>query len=532
MRPRPLLYDMRMGNISKQVDKLFTEWDRKDSPGCALGVISKGKFIYKRCYGMADLEHGVPLTPDSVFDVASTSKQFTAACIAILSRRGKLRLDDPIRKYLPEIPAYKHPITIRHLVHHTSGLRDYLTLMELAGMPYTNDYPDSEVYSLIARQKGLNFRPGTEHVYCNTGYLLLAEIVKRTSGMTLRQYADKNIFSPLGMKSTAFHDDCSRLVRNRAWGYAKGKEGNKVSLSLFDTVGDGGLYTTLNDLAIWDRNFYDNRVGGFGQSLIRELTTPGRLNGGEELNYAFGLFIEDYRGLKTIHHGGAWVGYRLEFIRFPGQEFSVICLANTEALDAIAMARKVADLYLSDKFTAPKPVTPEQKTAGKFRVKGKPGYYINEKNNGLVTLSAKGECSLELCGRIQKLNSVSASRLEAGNGSCRVDFDGPRELTLTLRNGRKSRYSWLPPAKGSPAQAAGYAGEYYSPELDATHKIVAKDKTLQFLLKGQEEPLKMFPVKKGLFKAGEYITIDFSRTGRQTFLLSTGRAKELMFRRK
>ncbi len=518
-----------MGNISKQVDKLFAEWDRDDSPGCALGVISKGRFIHKRCYGMADLEHGIPLTPDSVFDVASTSKQFTAACVALLARRGKLSLDDRIQKHLPEIPEYDHPVTIRHLIHHTSGLRDYLTLMYMAGMPYTNKYPDADIYSLIARQKRLNFRPGSDHMYCNTGYFLLAEIVKRVSGLTLRRYAAKNIFSRLGMASTHFHDDYSDIVKNRACGYKKEKKEHKGSVSILDVVGDGGLYTTLNDLARWDRNYYDNRVGGYGQDLIRELTTTGKLNNGEELAYAYGLFVEKYRGLNVVHHGGAWVGYRLELIRFPEQQFSVICLANTEALNAIAMARKVADLYLAKEF----PVLPgKPQAAKKIRAAGKPGYYFDSKTEDLIKLSARTGCSLELSGRTHKLNPVSAHHFEAENGACRVHFTGPKALRLTLKSGKESRYSWLPPSKERLSRTAGHAGEYFCPELDAGLKIFVKDKALHLLFKCETKPLKMTQVKKDLFKAGPEVTVYMNKPGQNKFTLTTGRVKGLVFTKK
>jgi CubicO group peptidase (beta-lactamase class C family) len=520
-----------MRDISKQVDSLFAEWNKKTAPGCALGVISKGKFIYKRCYGMANLEDGVPLTPDSVFDVASTSKQFTAACVAMLARRRKLSLDDRIQKHLPEIPEYNYPITIRHLIHHTSGLRDYLTLMTLSNRPYTNDYPSDEIFGLIARQKGLNFRPGAEHMYCNTGYFLLGEIVKRVSGLTLRQYAHKNIFAPLGMTSTHFHDDYSEIIPNRACGYAKGKKGPKTSISILDVVGDGGLYTTLNDLAIWDRNFYDNRLGGFGQSLIGELTAAGRLNNGECHNYAFGLFTENYRGLKAIHHGGSWVGYRSELIRFPEQRFSVICLANSEAIDAIALARKVADLYLAGKFPLSGPTPSKHKAGKKIPLAGRAGYYIHEKTEDLVLLSDKDGCSLELNGRALKLNRLSASQLEAVNGACRVEFTGPKQLCLTLRNGNKNIYSWLPKVKANPAQTLRHAGEYYCSELDITQSIAAKGKALRLLLKG-DEPQEMLEVKKDLFKAGPYITIRFNRPARGNFTLSTGRVKDLHFVRR
>lgn len=513
------------------MDELFKEWDNKNSPGCALGVVSKGKFIYMRCYGMASLEHSVPITPDSVFDVGSTSKQFTAACIAILARRRKLSLDDGIQKHLPEIPRYKYPVTVRHLIHHISGLRDYLTLMYLRGMRFENEYPNKEVFDLIAMQKGLNFRPGSEHLYCNTGYLLLGEIVKRVSGKTLRQYAQEQLFAPLGMKNTHFHDDLSEPVKNRAAGHSKGKAGHKISLSLFDVVGDGALHTTLNDLAIWDRNFYHNRVGGFGGGLIEELTTPGRLNCGKALNYAFGLFTENYRGLKTIHHGGSWIGYKAELVRFPEQEFSVICLANTEALDSISLARKTADIYLADRFTVAKPRPPKAAASKLGPITGKTGYYEQKKDGDLALLSRKGGYGLQLNGTTHKLARLTAAKLQAVSGAAEITFSGPKEFTLTRRNGQEDVYTWLPPMKISAAQAAKLTGDYYCPELNTTYTVNSNGKKLKTGIQDEELP-DLQPVKRDLFKAGPYLTLQFKKPGRARFSLNAGRVRDLVFYRK
>ena len=196
-----------MTPFTTKVDELFSEWNRPDSPGCAVAIIQRGQIIHSRGYGMADLEHAIPISTNSVFDIGSISKQFTAMSVAFLARQKKLSLDDEIQKHLPEIRRYKYPITIRHLIHHVSGLRDYTTLMELAGLPFENEYPDEEIISLIARQNELNFKPGDEHLYSNSGYFLLGEIVKRVSAMSLRAFADENIFTPLAMNSTHFHDD-------------------------------------------------------------------------------------------------------------------------------------------------------------------------------------------------------------------------------------------------------------------------------------------------------------------------------------
>jgi CubicO group peptidase (beta-lactamase class C family) len=334
-----------------KVDAIFAAWDKPDSPGIALGVIQDGKFIYKRGYGMADLEQGVAITSESTFYICSTSKQFTALSIALLEEQGKLSLDDDIRKYLPEMPQYERPVTIRHLVHHTSGIRDYLTLWNLAGRDFADSISEEEAIALIARQKALNFTPGEQHLYSNSGYFLLSVIVKRASGKSLREYADEQIFKPLAMANTHFHDDRTQIIRKRATGYnPKPGVGFSIVKTSFDLVGDGGLYTNVEDLFKWDQNFYNNKLGKGGQALLDRVLTKGKLNDGKELAYAFGLFHEAYKGLKAITHGGAFIGFSTELIRFPEQKFSVIVLSNLGIVDAGGLARKVADVYLANQL--------------------------------------------------------------------------------------------------------------------------------------------------------------------------------------
>ncbi|MBA3693269.1 MAG: serine hydrolase, partial [Acidobacteria bacterium] len=229
--------------LKVKVDALFAQWDKPDSPGCALGVIKDGNFIYKRGYGMANLDYNIPISPNTSFYIASTSKQFTAASIALLAREGKISLDDDIRKYLPEIPQYQSPITIRHLVYHTSGIRDYLDLTGLAGRHTEDVNTDDDFIKFIARQKNLNFKPGERYLYSNSGYFLLSQIVKRASGKSLRAFTDENVFKPLGMVNTRFHDDRSEIIKNRATGYFPRKGGGfSVLITNFDGVGDGGLF--------------------------------------------------------------------------------------------------------------------------------------------------------------------------------------------------------------------------------------------------------------------------------------------------
>ncbi len=338
-----------------RVDALFAEWDRPDSPGAALGIVKDGRLIYARGYGMANLEYDIPITPQNVFRTGSVGKMFTAMCIALLAEAGDLSLDDDIRKYLPEMPEYEPPVTIRHLVHHTGGLRGYLVLQGLAGR--VNDYyfTTEEGIALLARQKGVNFQPGEKYQYSNSGYFLLGEIVARVSGMPLSAFMQKEIFDRLGMKHTHLHDDRNRIVRNRATGYAPHDGGYRIAITQLEIVGDGSVFTTVEDFLLWDRNFYDNKLGRGSPELIKTVLTPALTNDGTNTEYAFGLGIDTYRGLRRVSHGGSYMGYRADYTQFPDQRFSVITHANLSTFGPSALAEKVADIYLADHFTAPAP---------------------------------------------------------------------------------------------------------------------------------------------------------------------------------
>jgi CubicO group peptidase (beta-lactamase class C family) len=347
-------------SIPERVDAIFSAYDRPDSPGCALGVIQDGKLIYDRGYGQANLDYRLPLTRHSVFDIGSTSKQFVALVALLIEQEGKWKLDDPVRKYLPELPDYGSPLTLRHMLTHTSGLRDYLTLFSLAQRGRDDFYTDEDVVAMIVRQKELNFPPGSDYLYSNSGYYLISTLVKRVTGRTLRQYAQDKIFAPLGMSHTHFHDRHQDVVRERATGYAPREAAFELDMSTLDMVGDGGVYTTVDDLLKWDTNFYEGKVGGM--ALLSQMQTPAKFtsgpSAGQAFGYGLGLRLNPYRAVKAVSHGGAWAGYRAELLRFPDQRFSVICLCNLATTDPTALARRVADIYLASHFREPVPAPP------------------------------------------------------------------------------------------------------------------------------------------------------------------------------
>jgi CubicO group peptidase (beta-lactamase class C family) len=336
--------------VHARVDGIFSQWSNMDSPGCALGVYHDGRIEYARGYGMANLELGVALSPQSVFDIGSTSKQFTAMSVMLLARDGKLSLDDDIRKYIPELPNYGKTITIRHILTHTSGIRDYLTLWDLAGVDDADLTTDQDALDLIARQRELNFAPGEQWLYSNSGFFLASVIVKRVSGKTLADFAAERIFAPLGMTHTRFNDDHKSIIPNRATGYAPRDSGGwATAMSNFEQTGDGGVQTSIEDLQRWDENFYTGRVGG--SEILAAMQKPAVLNNGKQQTYALGLMVDRYRGLATVSHGGSWAGYRAELLRFPEQHLSVACLCNLSRTNPSQLARRVAEVYLGDRMT-------------------------------------------------------------------------------------------------------------------------------------------------------------------------------------
>lgn len=455
--------DLTKEHIAR-IDRLFARWDRQDSPGCALGIIAGGRLL-TCCFGMADLEHDIPIGADTLFYAASMSKQFTAACVHLLAQEGRLALDEDVRRHLPELHDFGTTITLRHLLHHTSGLRDYFPLLELAGGRDEDVVTQEDALRLAWGQRELNFAPGAEYLYCNTGYLLLAEVVRRVSGRTLRQFAAERLFAPLGMRRSFFRDDHQEIVKDRACCYLPREGGDWRQMAFpFGAVGSGGLYTTVEDLARWEGNF-DRPTAG-GPALLMAMLAPGRLNDGTVLPYASGLVLGRCRGLETVSHAGGTAGYRAFFLRFPRERFAVILLGNSSDLNAGMLARQVAEVCLAGVMEpAPAPVSVPARLLDAYA-----GEYALPNGTRLVLGHEDGR--LVLGG--EPLVALSGSEFEAGDGI--LSFEEPvagKARRVVLHRGEEEiRCPRVPPAV-VPADPAQYAGAYYSEELGVLYTVRA-----------------------------------------------------------
>jgi len=527
--------------LTDKVDGLFAEWDKPDSPGCALAIIKGGEMVYKRGYGMADLERNVPISPASVFDLGSTGKQFTAMLIVILAEQGFLSLDDNVHQYIPEMPAYEQPITLRHLIHHTSGLRDYTTLMEMSGRPCENFYYEDELLDLICRQKELNFKPGEEYLYSNTGYFLLGVIAKRVTGKPFPELLREHLLEPLGMRATDLNDDARRIVKNRAIGYSPREgDGYCTDMSLCGGYGDGAILSTVEDLFLWDQNFYNNKLGGGGQGLILKVHAPGELNSGERLDYAFGLFVSDYRGLRRVAHAGGWAGYRSELARFPDQEFSVICLTNLGSVSPSRLAQQVADLYLADQFTeqVPSPGVPAFSELAANQIERITGLYRNRRTGSVLRLSTReGKLIGEVFGLSLPMVATSSTHLKAVESpfDLEVDLEEPQweneqTISVMLDEGKPEPYQKMTAIPITPLQLAEYVGNYHSDELDISYQVLLEGEHL-FLKRGYSPQEALQPMTLDLF-TGRDAEFEFERDEQNqicAFRLGAGRVRNIRF---
>lgn len=528
--------------LEKQVDALFAQWKRPDTPGAVVEVIRDGKVLLSKGYGMADLERSVPMTPAAAFFIGSMSKQFTAFSIHLLAQDGKLSLDDDIHKYLPEVPDFGKTITIRHLLHHTSGLRDYIDSLFMAGLRSDDVITEDMALGLIARQRALNFEPGQEYAYSNTGYMLLALIVQRVSGTSLPAFARSRIFEPLGMTHTLFQDDYGTLVPRRALSYRPADKGGYKYVAVnISTIGDGGVLTTAEDLALWDRNFYDGRVGGM--EVVKRMQAAGVLNSGKPIEYASGLLVHTYRGLRMIEHGGTIGGYGTQLWRFPDQRLSVLVLANTSNMNMYQTVRRTADIFL-DRVPGAEPAAPAEAVKEFKEVELDParldallGYYALSPQNG-VTFTRKDRRLMALGSGLPAMPVFPSGERDffAKAMQAQFTFDAPGKDGIVAGGilhlgGRALPARRVTRALPSAAELKRLEGEFYSDELHVLYSVTSKDGDLVLTYPGGTVAL-------GFNGEGEYATgfgsIKYQCGGQDLcsgFTMSSGRARQLQFTR-
>jgi CubicO group peptidase (beta-lactamase class C family)/lysophospholipase L1-like esterase len=471
------------GVAESSVDVHFAEWTR-DTPGCAVGVSEDGRIVLERAYGMADLEHEVPNRADTIFEAGSVTKQFTAAAVLLLARDGKLSLDDPVRRYIPELPDYGTPVTIRQMLHHTSGLRDWGSVAWIAGAPRgARAYTHAHVLDILARQEKLNFEPGTRWSYSNSGYNLAAILVSRVTGEPFAEFTRKRLFEPLGMTRTSWRDDYTRIVRDRAIAYREA-DGQYAQDMPFENVhGNGGLLTTVGDLLRWNSNFESPQVGDDG--WVRQMHTSGVLASGRETGYAFGLAIGRYQGLAEVRHSGTTGGYRAYLARFPDQRVSVAVLCNAGNSTPRESLHAVADLYLAD---ARKP-DPRPAPAGLSvsELDARTGQYREVERGITATLAREGD-ALKVNGGTA-LIPLSARRFVGDDGVV-VEFDDQGRAHVDVGDGWTEVYERATPARPTPAELASLAGRYASREAETT--LVAR--TQEGRLELRQRPDTVYPL--------------------------------------
>lgn len=537
-------YVLGQDQNTDSIDSIFSEWNHSDTPGGSVAVIRDGKIIFQKGYGIADLEHDIVNNPTTVFYIGSVSKQFVAFSILLLEEEGKLDLDAPIQTYLPDFPAYGNTLTIRHFIHHLSGVRDYLTLMDLKGKSYLDHLEKEEVYELIINQEELNFIPGEQYLYSNSCYFMLALIVEKVSGMPFSEYAKKNIFDPLGMVHSVFHDDVTNIIKNRAFSYEKTEDGFDNLVLRFDLVGSGGMYSNLEDLYLWDQNFNHNILGKGGQQIIQKMMTDGKFNNGESCGYAFAVANGNYKGLSTLSHGGALAGYRSYFLRFLDHDLSLVILSNRSDGAPDSKAYKLADILLKEFIEKESmSISEEQQVQsqveslifspdqleGPFEIE--PGIIleITYSNGTLIGLQQWNN---------EKITLIRFSDYEyriSEDASIRIifsDFKDGKMTTISVIEGANKRVlNRVTAFKNEIEDLNTYSGTYYSKELNTTYKIYLTEGQLFTDMPGNKAK-RLKPYQKDQFTVEPYgILFRFTKENNQVkeLRVDAGRVQNLYF---
>ncbi|MEM9461331.1 MAG: serine hydrolase domain-containing protein [Myxococcota bacterium] len=539
--------DAAAAQKTQRIDAVMSPWANEDSPGCAVAVVRDRALIHAKGYGMADLEHAVPITPDTVFYIASTSKQFTASAVLLAAADGTLRLDDDVRVHVPVLPKHgKTPTTLRHLLHHTGGLRDYGTLLMLGGSREQGVTTVHETIELLSRQRGIDFEPGTKFEYSNTGYFLLAQAVEHATGQSLATYLDAKVFEPLGMERTQVLDDPNRIVPGRAIGYAPHDEGWRIYMSGWEQTGGTAVMSTVVDLAKWDANFYDPKVGG--PSLVDGLQTRGTLTDGTQLDYAAGLFHGNYRGQPTVWHAGGAVGYRAQLERFPALNTTIVVLCNAASARPDELAHKIADVVLEEDLLGEpnagslllhEPARPPVELTTKKLDAWVATY--RETTTGELIMVDRTDEALELVagGERAVLVPTSERTFQLGPLPITIEFDGTRPRRTVTAKGlvvfEAERFGEVELREPTAGELAALAGRYRSDELGTEWRLSVSGDTLVATGRIFDEPAALLSAIEDEYTVTSIgATLRFTRNGRDRvtgFTFGVGSTRGIRFDR-
>ena len=489
----------------EKVDQFLNQFEGQ-RPGYALGIVRDGKLIYSNGYGLANLDYNIPISDSTAFYIGSMAKQFTTAALLILEAEDKIDFDAPVTKYLSDFPRYKQEITINHLIHHVSGIRETNSLQLFQGIDrnFEEPFTTSDLIRLVVKQKELNFLPGEEYRYSSGGYAVLAKIVEQISGQTFRDFAKTNIFDPLNMTRTIVSDDHNEIIENRAvsyWPISKDKYERRSQV--FDAYGDGGIITTVRDLANWDKAFYSNLlgVGNFAGKMYQKF----RINNGDIIDYTRGLNVWDYKGEKVVQHNGGMLGFRVDMVRFPDHETSIILLGNSANLDPTGDALKIAEIIMNGSFEDEKPLYFEKETT-KMAVTADYlseflGYYWTDQTNYFRRITMQNDSLFLDSGNPdykQYLTPLSPKEfiIQGSNPSThlRFDIDGA-DLLINFGNLKRSFRKFDPSPPKNLNEIMSYIGVYNSDELESTYKIFRENDTV-FLEINKNKPRQIFPLPK------------------------------------
>ncbi len=498
------------------------------NPGSQLSIKRNGEIIFSKYYGMADLEHNVPLTLTSKIEAGSVSKQFTAAAILLLEQQGKLSMNDDVRKYIPELPNYGHIIKLEQLVHHTSGLRDWGSVAELSGWGRTTKtYTNDDALEIVKAQKLLNNIPGAEFIYSNSNYNLLAIIVQRVSGQTLAEFTKQNIFIPAGMINTEWRDNHNRIVKNRAIAYRLTKTGYETLMPNEDAYGNGGLLTTTEDLLKWNDFYLSGKLGT--SNIFSKQTKVEAFNNGTMNDYSAGLFIQKFRGYNHIQHGGATAGYRAMLETFPDINLSIAFLSNTSQFDTskIGLENTIRNIFITEENKPAINTTETELSISKTRLNAYVGWYRNERDGSSINIEARND-SLFVANT--KLIPLSENKFKILNPQRIVEInDSKNELLMIIPNRDTISYSKALTPIIDNEYLNNYVGKYYSMETNSTITVYLKEKNLMVNLKPNSD-YELKPTYKDAFNiTGFGANFVFIKNKVWTIKVSSQRARNIVF---